>query len=258
MRVAVLLDFSAITESVVSDVLRFSQLKGSELILLHICGDNVDGAKAKIKSYEERLTASGLFQSVRSEVRRGDFFDEVGTLVAELEADLTIVGTHGKRGLKQNLFGSNILKLVKLLSSSTLVLHENSISENVKKVLLPTSHDSDIENKLKKATNFIGNSAHYVFHGIKVNQSMDEVLLARMKTAREFMQAQKMDYEIVFEEIKVFSPGFSKQTLTYIDEHPVDMICLSIESSPENAFYSNNDTENIILNHSGIAVLCVR
>jgi predicted nuclease of restriction endonuclease-like RecB superfamily len=168
------------------------------------------------------------------------------------------VGTHGKRGLKQNLFGSNILKLVKMLSSSTLVLHENSIRENIKKVLLPTSHDSDIENKLNKAVKIIGKSAKYIFHGIKVNQSMDEVLLARMKTAREFMQAQNIYFEVVLEEVKVFSPGFSKQTITFVDEHPVDMICLSIEAAPENAFYSNNDTENIILNHSGLPVLCIR
>ena len=87
---------------------------------------------------------------------------------------------------------------------------------------------------------------------------MDEVLLARMKTAREFMQAQNIYFEVVLEEVKVFSPGFSKQTITFVDEHPVDMICLSIEAAPENAFYSNNDTENIILNHSGLPVLCIR
>lgn len=258
MRAIVLLDFTAITDSLVNNVLRLTQLNGADIVLLHITGEEVDTANAKIKSYEQKFIESGLYHSVVSVVRKGDFFDDIAGIVAELEADLTIVGTHGKRGLKQNLFGSNILKLVKLLPSCALVLHDNSSTSTIHKVLMPTSHDSDIENKLNKSIQIIGNSAHYIFHGIKVNQSMDEVLMTRMKTAREFMQSKRISYETVLEEIKVFSPGFSKQTLAYVENNPVDMICLSVETTPENAFYSNNDTENIILNHKGLPVLCIR
>jgi nucleotide-binding universal stress UspA family protein len=258
MRAVVLLDFTAITDSLVSSVLRLSQLNGYDLILLHITGDETGQAKLKLQTYERVFIESGLYKSVKAELRTGDFFDEVGGIISELEADLTVVGTHGKRGLKQNLFGSNILKLVKLLPSSVLVLHDNSDTGAINKVLMPTSHDSDIENKLKRTLQIVGKSVKYIFHGIKVNQSMDEVLMARMKTAREFMQANGVEYSVVLEEIKVFSPGFSKQTLAYVESNPVDMICISVETSVENAFYSNNDTENIILNHRGLPVLCIR
>ena len=84
----------------------------------------------------------------------GSFFGIVGMTIEKIGADLVIVGTHGVKGLRQNLFGSNILKLVQLLHVPSIVVQDHSPvkSLNFKRVLFPIAPHVNFDIKTKQVS----------------------------------------------------------------------------------------------------------
>jgi nucleotide-binding universal stress UspA family protein len=92
--------------------------RGSEIHLIHVWHDvHTPHAHAFVKSELRRQGREILDKEVkrigemggtitRSHLREGRTFEEVIKLVDELEADLLLVGSHGYRGLRRMLIGS--------------------------------------------------------------------------------------------------------------------------------------------------------
>jgi nucleotide-binding universal stress UspA family protein len=72
----------------------------------------------------DHLKALGdqCFQAIRPHVRVGAPSDEIVTLAKELDADLVIVGTHGRLGVKRLLLGSVAEAVVRKATCPVLVV----------------------------------------------------------------------------------------------------------------------------------------
>ncbi|WP_353779419.1 universal stress protein [Winogradskyella sp. 3972H.M.0a.05] len=83
-----------------------------------------------------------------------DFTDAVNQVVTSKSIELVIMGTNGKTGAKEVIFGSNTLNVVRNVHCNTLVIPENYKYKAPKTALLPlntkdTVHGSSI-NRLKQ------------------------------------------------------------------------------------------------------------
>lgn len=82
---------------------------------------------------ETKNTFSRLVIHVRSEVPAS----EIAQLATDLEADLVVVGTHGRRGMRRLLLGSVAEGVVRLTQCPVLVVRPKGTESNVPKIEPP-------------------------------------------------------------------------------------------------------------------------
>jgi len=93
-------------------------------------------AAARFKQYADqalaRFSASHPGRSVGrafTHLRYDSIADEIAQLAADLEADLVVVGTHGRRGVSRLLLGSSAEATVRLAPCPVLVMRPKALPE---------------------------------------------------------------------------------------------------------------------------------
>src|SRR5690349_16210210 len=91
-------------------------------------------ARKRLTGYvDEQYTAfrahhdAGGIQRVIVHVRFDAIADEIAQLAADLEADLVVVGTHGRRGISRLLLGSSAEATVRLAPCPVLVVRPKAV-----------------------------------------------------------------------------------------------------------------------------------
>jgi nucleotide-binding universal stress UspA family protein len=141
-RIIVPLDFSDPARSALAYAASLGQTFGAELVLTYVAEpppfapdlSESHGYEQKVAARAEtelrELTQSHIDQGVRARyvVRFGRPAQEIAALAREEQADLIIIATHGRSGLK-HLVGSVTEKLVRLASCPVLVTHHGRDEE---------------------------------------------------------------------------------------------------------------------------------
>ncbi len=93
-------------------------------------------ARTRFQSYAEQALARFTAQNpnkrvsrVFTHVRFDSVADEISQLAADLEADLVVVGTHGRRGLSRMLLGSSAEATVRLAPCPVLVVRPKAVQD---------------------------------------------------------------------------------------------------------------------------------
>jgi nucleotide-binding universal stress UspA family protein len=91
-------------------------------------------ARARFKTYTDKALETFAashggrrLERVFSHVRFDAIADEIAQLAADLEADLVVVGTHGRRGLSRVLLGSSAEATVRLAPCPVLVVRPKAL-----------------------------------------------------------------------------------------------------------------------------------
>jgi nucleotide-binding universal stress UspA family protein len=95
-------------------------------------------ADQRLRRFRERAAGAGasgtLFLRAVSHLRLDAAAHEIAQLAADLEADLVVVGTHGRRGAARLLLGSVAESVVRLAPCPVLVEREKTTEENVPRI----------------------------------------------------------------------------------------------------------------------------
>ncbi|HLE31585.1 MAG TPA: universal stress protein [Bacteroidota bacterium] len=99
-----------------------ARLFNGEILVLHVIDPRVKtGAKADDAEFEARKAVVHLLmehaivpQSLRLEISRGSAVEEILKTVTQFQADLVIMSTHGRSGLRNVLMGSIAEHVVRL------------------------------------------------------------------------------------------------------------------------------------------------
>jgi nucleotide-binding universal stress UspA family protein len=259
-KIAALIDFTPTTKVVLEFAKNIALEQNAEVALVTIIEKGNDQkiieAKENMLPYCQELTQAGVKCNI--ELHEGGFFEIVGSLMNKLHASLAIVGTHGKKGLKQNLFGSNILKLVKILELPCLVVQDETKwpEHGFKNVLFPIASHSRFDMKITQTRELVKKDSKFLVYAIYKTDLLDDQLKKNIHLCQETFVDQKINYELVEEDAQLYSVGFSRQTLAYADTHDIDLISIMSQVSKENKFFGNADKENLILNAMCLPVLC--
>lgn len=259
-KIVALIDFTPTTEVVVDFTKKIALQKKAEVVLLTIVpksgAEAVAEGKQKLQVYLDLLKGAGVVAS--AEVGEGSFFSVVGVCVDKLQASLAIIGTHGKKGIKQNLLGANILKLVQLLHLPCLVVQDDSEypEGGFKNVLFPIAAHSRFEMKINQTCELLADDGKVNLYAIHKTDTLEPQLRQNIKISEELFKERKTAYGIITEEATLYSVGFSRQSLDYMGKHDIDMVSIMSQVSNLNSFFGKADKENIILNNKCIPVLC--
>jgi hypothetical protein len=210
-----------------------------------------------MQPYVDRAEAAGLVNRVI--VGYGDLNSEVNHIVSKLKPDLVVVGTHGKQGIRQNLFGSAIYKLVRKIPTATLVIsdHVKLVEGGYKKVMLPVAPHPDYIEKVKQTCDLVDKDGKIcIFAIIKQGVPLDDMILKNIEAAKVEMDARGVKWEYLETESDVYSIGYSKETLENVAKSDMDLISIMTYVSSQNKHFGKMDKENVLLNKQGLAVLC--
>ncbi len=263
MHILTLIDFTDTAQIAVKQSIALAKLKNGSIQLSHIAPlgtteDETLKLKEGFKDWCGMVTDSGLdCQVVLGE---GEFFGEAANLVARKKPNLVVVGNHGKKGLMQNLFGSNIMKLIQKLPVSSLVVNDNTeIAEGgFKKALVPIAPHHDFLKKVKLTAQLLNpeQGKLVLFTVMKPGVAIDSKLQTNIDQASDFLNENAINWEYLEVDSSHFSIGYSREILDIAQREDYDMISIMAQISYENRSYGTMDKENIILNKAGIPVLC--
>ena len=177
-------DFTNEAHSAIQHAVKLGVIVQAEVILLNVVKDKSDIPAATTKLKEEVKWAKTVNDQidVRSIVRVGNIFDDIGDAASELGVSLIIMGTHGASGW-QKITGSYALKVITNSSVPFIVVQDQLMND--------TGYDSivvplDLNNETKQKLEMVASIAHYFdseVHLITPNES-DEFLSNKLKANR--------------------------------------------------------------------------
>ena len=101
-------------------------------------------ARTRFKSYADKVVENWSREHQKSpatrvvaHVRFDAIADEIAQLAADLEADLVVVGTHGRRGFSRVLLGSSAEATVRLAPCPVLVVRPKAVPEPLPQIAPP-------------------------------------------------------------------------------------------------------------------------
>lgn len=260
-KIAVLIDFTTICSKAIEFASSVAMRSESELVLVHVADpsnrSSVDDANTKMAELHQQIPTSLV---VDHHVVEGAFFAMIPTVIADLNAHLVVVATHGKVGIMQNLLGANILKLVNSIRVPLLVVQESSIlsADGFATMLFPVGPHSDFDIKYKQAAAFakVFGTTIVIYSVRNDIRGVPELLTKNIAASRQYFDANGVNFAEVQEDPQGFSTGYAKHILNYARTSEIGLICINSQVPVESRFLANTDSENIILNTAGIPVLC--
>ena len=214
--------------------------------------------KDALRPYGKKVEEKGLVHEIV--IGYGDLFSEVNTLVRKLRPDLVVVGTHGVHGIKQNLFGSSIHKLVKSIPAPTLVVNDKTIVVNggFKKIMLPVAPHDDFMVKVEKTCTVLAKDGEIVIFAIlKPGIGLDERIIKNLDLAKAYLEKKGVKWSYKEVEAEHYSIGYSTESLAKVQSEKMDLISIMANVAPTTQIFGKMDKEKVLLNEQGLPVLCI-
>jgi len=258
--ITALIDHTEISQKVIEFTKQIARHQGVKAHLLTVVpkGDNKrsEECRSRLTDYNKEFYEAGL--DVELHMIEGSFFDIVEGAVDKLHTSLVIIGTHGKKGLKQHIFGSNILKLVQMLNVPSLVVQDSSEwhAGGFAKVLFPIAEHSQFEMKMQQTRELMDPNGMVELYTIYKTDRLNDETAENVTKCQGFFEAEGIKYRLVEEEAKIYSVGYARQTIAYAGESNPHLISIMAQAAGDTKVFGNVDKENVILNELGIAVLC--
>ncbi len=256
-----LIDFTHVSENVIQQATLLSKQHGLPITLCHFTEKDNEASElqTKLNTIAADISNNGI--ECESMIVLGNIFTKISEICLKLGTDLVIIGTHGKKGLMQNLFGSNIWKLVSAIPTSALVINEHS-KFNVngfEKVLMPLGPHAEFAHKADVTAALLAPTGNIELFAIeKPGVPIGEKMLTVARSSQEYFDEKHVKHSYVEIESSHYSIGYSRDTIEYAAKNSVDVISILTRVSDDNAHFGKLDKENLVLNEEGIAVLCVK
>ncbi|MEO8590929.1 MAG: universal stress protein [Flavobacteriales bacterium] len=254
-------DLSPVSDNALRHALNLAERIGSNVTLLHVLGrkDRTAERQAQAEAAMDQQTAStqGAGRVVRL-ILEGDFVERIAEETAKEHAFM-VVGTHGPHGLRQNLFGADILKLVRRSQIPCLVVQEESlVSPVLERIVLPVAGHATI-GKLLDAVCALAR-AHaaevHVFQLMRPNEQPSDELLANKLIMLQRLREEGIRHVEANEPFTEFSVGFAVATIKYASKVGAGLIAVMAHASDEYRYIADAEKERLLTNDALIPVLC--
>lgn len=278
-QVLVAIDRSAMAGEALKRAISIAKEKSAELIVIHVIeplflevpyAKSVDEDKIRQKLTEEidRLNSQAQVEYLLF-IESGPAAGTIGHTAEKIQADLLVVGSHGKKDIQSNHFGSTTLKLIQRTHIPVLVV-KNEVKTNYQNMIAPTNL-SDYSKESILFANALFPKSHkkylFAFETISELQAMtyqisDEVAqelrgLRTKDAVNAFTQFVKEVGEGEMELIE-YSASINEDLLDYITKERSDLLVLGSKGVDNLNSFVFGSTASYLVQRSPIDVLvCV-
>jgi hypothetical protein len=255
--IAVLIDYTDEAKIALTQASRLVEKVNGKLFGIHIATSITDLSKE-----QENLNAfmkANCTSSFECIVTQGNLVSASQEALHKISADLVIACTHGVKGIFQQLFGAQILKLVQGLSYPALVISaqtKEDISQS-KEILFPVGPHPYFQTKIEQTAAYAKatNAKVTIYEINRPGADYDNITQKNIDATKAYFDAHQISYTRVLEEVNVISVGFFKQTIDYAKKHGIATISVMATVSKNDVLFGSGDKENFLVNDSGIAIL---
>ncbi|HMC97246.1 MAG TPA: universal stress protein [Flavobacteriales bacterium] len=254
-------DLSPVSDNALRHALALAERLGSKVTLLHVLGRKERTPERQVEVEEamdrQASTTHGAERIARL-VLEGEFIERIAQESAKDHAFM-VVGTHGPHGLRQNLFGADILKLVRRSAVPTLVVQENStVPGALDRIVLPVAGHASIT-KLLDGVCLLAHAYSaevHVFQLMRPNERPSDELLANKLLMLQRLKAENIRHVEANEPFVEFSVGFAGPTITYASRIGAGAIAIMAHASDEYRYIADAEKERLLTNDAFVPVLC--
>jgi len=251
-------DFSKVSDTSLNHAVKVAKTIGAEIVLLHVINrpSEEEDTKMKLEIVKTNIRKKYPDITVNTMVREGSIFEDIGELAEELESELIIMGTHGRKGL-QFITGSRALRIVSTSPTPFVVVQNRQIKpEGYDDIVVPL----DLHSETKQKLHVVAEMAEYFeskVHLIIPHES-DEFLMNKLQRnltfAKQYFEERGISYTAELSEES--SNDFDDAIIHHAAALEADLI--AIMNLKENSLMSilgNNYVENILTNQAQVPVM---
>jgi nucleotide-binding universal stress UspA family protein len=252
-------DFTEVAHTAIQHAVKLGEIINAEIILLNVVKDKEDVANATKKLKEEENYAKSIFKdsNIKTIVRVGNIFDDIGDAASEVGANLIFMGTHGASGW-QKVTGSYALKVITNSSVPFIVVQDEIMKESgYDSIIVPL----DLNKETKQKLEIVGSVAHYFDSEVHLITPKETDEFLRNKLKANLIWAKKY---LTKKQVKC-STHVADKGSKFIDEiaklsKEVDADLIAIMNLQNNSLMGvlgNSYQQDIITNIQKVPVLCV-
>lgn len=214
-------------------------------------------AKEYTEKLKERLNAKNDIQ-INPITVTGWVKDQILEVAEEINADIIIMGTHGVKGFKEMIIGSNTFRVVNECKIPVLSVQKHTESPGFRKILVPFRLKTHSREKVDPAIR-AAKIYHSTIHLLAINtEEGDEEELRKVQYAAEQTKEIIEEHGIKCE-MEVRSTDYLADTVSaYAQENKMDMIVIMshLDRVTISEYFMGPFSQQIV-NHSPIPVLSI-
>ena len=251
-------DFTKEAHTAINHAVELANTINGEVILLHVVENKEDVEPAKAKLAEEQKLANEMEGSVpvKTMIRIGNIFNDIGDSAAEINASMIIMGTHGASGW-QKVAGSHALKVV-TNSSVPFVIVQNDMMHvgGYDKIMIPL----DLHNETKQKLEIVADMAKYfdsevhIFTPKETDEFLRHKLNGNIAWAKKYLAEKGIKSATHVAE----KGSFVKNMISTAQDLDIDLISImNLQKNSLMGMFGSSYEQSIITNDAQIPVLCV-
>lgn len=249
-------DLSPASDAALLHALALGDRLGARVTLLHCVksGKEAEAARAVIASRLERSGAT----AVKVLLPECDFMEGIAAESGRGHS-LLVMGTHGPRGLRQSIFGADILKLARQSAIPCYVVQEGGPpSAELGRMVMPVASHQDI-GRLLDAVCLLAKaftSEVHVYQLLRPGEEPSEQLLDNKALMLARLSHEGIRHVEANEPSTAFSVGFASATIAYAKRIGAGAIAIMAHASDEYRYIADAEKERLLANDARIPVLC--
>lgn len=273
MKILVPVDFSDQSLAAVKAAKNIANLKGAELVLLHVLDIpnfygseilkelNADdsffmtkGAKAKMAEFVEKIDQKNTV--VKTEIRLDETYSGIIRFADEIAADYILMGTQGASGLKEVFVGSNTEKVVRRSNIPVICIKDYDKDLKFENIVFASNFykESDtIVGELKKLIDDFGSRIHL----LRVNTEKDfETTWYSKKVMEDFIKDNGFGENCT---INIYNDvSVEDGIMRFSRENNADAMVVSTHKRKGLNHWFNGSIGSDLVNHSVLPVITFR
>ncbi|MCA6379460.1 MAG: universal stress protein [Cytophagales bacterium] len=180
----------------------------------------------RAKAQLEKLVMDPRFSAVKlvGELRLGNPFHGMNTIIAEQKVDLVVMGTRGKTNLESMVIGTNTERVVRHSHCPILTVHKKPSSSDFKNIVYATamSKDEEIFSRIVKRTQQLYDST---IHLVRINTPGD---FQRDRVVKDYMNKFAKSLQLKNFTINVYNDVSEEEGILYFaDSIDADLIAMA-------------------------------
>jgi len=274
-KILVPVDFSKTALTAVELAFDIAKKDGADLILLHVVEEatadsyRISGEwqnanwEDKIFTYRllekakkqlEKLVQEPRFNAVKitGELRLGNPFHGMNSIVSEQKVDLIVMGTKGHTKLEEMIIGTNTEKVVRHANCPVLTLHKRPSASDFKNIVYASamSKDEEVFSRIVKRTQQLYNST---VHLVRINTPAD---FQRDREVKEYMDKFAKKLQLKNYTVNVYNDLSAEEgIINFASSIKADLIAMATHGRTGLAHMMAGSVAENVVGHSGIPVL---
>jgi nucleotide-binding universal stress UspA family protein len=180
----------------------------------------------RAKAQLEKLVMDPRFSAVKlvGELRLGNPFHGMNTIIAEQKVDLVVMGTRGKTNLESMVIGTNTERVVRHSHCPILTVHKKPSSSDFKNIVYATaiSKDEEVFSRIVKRTQQLYDST---IHLVRINTPGD---FQRDRVVKDYMNKFAKTLQFKNFTINVYNDVSEEEGILYFaDSIDADLIAMA-------------------------------